>query len=625
MKKIITILSIVLLGAVACNKNNIEGPAPDETGMVELSMTLSLPNWLVAETKAGGEMGHTPDIDNIRVAMFGTSGYPQAYTKATLTGATPTDNDTEYSFTVLLPVYEGECHVHIIANGDESITYNNQTEDTIMKAMETTGGVGAYWARIVLENGLLAKWTGNGTMQTNDNGNFVPTDETANMFKNITLIRNFAEVKLSLGTEAAKVLTDVTYTLVNVPTKGSVAPVLGDKYVDDYNTYEYDVNTEKMKSADGSTVYDGYMVTATIDTTVPGEGVLPASIGGKPAFVYERPVASSNTTCLLIRGTYSDNKVYYYRLDLLGATQPLALYRNYQYIVSLGRVGGKGYTTPTEAMKHNSSDNVSAMVEAKSLTDISDGESRLEVQYIEKNYVAAGTPTFWVSYVPDISVDEDEDGHGDVDNTNVTIENLTGDAVMAISEGTVSGKYKVFQLTVAEQGDEDKVSTFVVKATNGKTGIYASTLTRTVTVRVIKKMDMTLSLSVPTVSKTAGATTVLNIALKDTLQSSMFPLEFYIEDINHTLNPTGNDGSGNTITVPVKVANSLKDGTSSSFYFIRTVNASEYEPMLEAWKAGNKDAIVFKTELKTLVADSATDIYVANEYFTTKNITLATE
>ena len=104
MKKIFTILSIVLLGAIACTKSNFDEPKAEESGLVEVSMSMTLPNWLMAETKAGGAMAHKPDIDNIRVAMFGTSGYPQAYTKATLTGTAPTENNTTYTFTVLLPL-----------------------------------------------------------------------------------------------------------------------------------------------------------------------------------------------------------------------------------------------------------------------------------------------------------------------------------------------------------------------------------------------------------------------------------------------------------------------------------------------------------------------------------------
>ena len=656
MKKIFTILSIVLLGAIACTKSNFDEPKAEESGLVEVTMTMTLPNWLMAETKAGGVMAHKPDIDNIRVAMFGTSGYPQAYTKATLTGTTPTENDTEYTFTVLLPVYEGEAHVHVIANGDDSIPFEDQTEHTIMSKMTTTGGVGAYWARIVLPNGVLAQWTDNGTMQTNDNHNFVPTAETLAKFQHITLIRNFAEVKL---VQVPDNLTNVTYTLVNVPKTGSVAPiqrtytekdedgndVLKADYIDTYAQYDYNTATEKM-TKEGAADYNGYVVDTDIVTTIPADNTFveyDGATGLNGAFVYERPVATANTTCLLIKGTYMGS-VYYYRLDLLGKNQPLALYRNYQYQIRIGRLGGKGYTTAAEALKHNSSDNVSASVEAKTLTDISDGSSRLEVEYIEKNFVipegasaTAKNKTFWVSYKPVAS--------GAVDNTNVTVEGPNQVEILkpdgtgtgtyyapaitsaSITKGTESDGKLYFNFTLDEQGTEDKVSTFVVKAHNNSTDPdYYSELSRVVTVRVIKKMTMEVTLDPAQIEGGKDKTTVLNIALSDTLQGSMFPLEFYIEDTNHTLNPTGYDGPTHTaahaITVPVKVDKSIVDGTSKSFYFIRTVNWSEYEPMLEAYKAGNTGAIVFQTEFKTLVDDSATDVYVANEYFNSDDASL---
>lgn len=628
MKKIFTILSIVLLGAISCTKSSFETPKPEETGLVEVNMSMTLPTWLMASTKAS-DMAHKPNIDDIRIAMFGTSGYPQAYTKATLTGTQPTENGTTYTFTVLLPVYEGEAHIHVIANGPDSILFDGWPENKLMTKMTTTGGVGAYWARIVLEDGVQAKWTGNGTMQTYETtGNFVPTDATSAKFQDITLIRNFAEVALT----EVNGLTDVTYTLVNVPTSGSIAPIFSDSvksepksatdtlyyadYLDTYATgYQYNTSTEKMEEISGSAVYDGYMVDETINKDLPADGALPYSISN-PAFTYERTVATQDATCLLIRGKYTDNKYYYYRLDLLGQTAPLALYRNYQYQVRIGRLGGKGYTTPDEAMKHNSSDNVSALVEAKTLTDISDGASRLYVEYIEKNFVAGGSQTFWVKYEP--SAD------GEVDNTSVTITDVKGDAITSagVTKGTASGDYQFFNFTLNGQGSADKVSTFTVKASNGKTGDYASTLTRVVTVRVVKTMTMTPTLDHAEIEGGKDKNVVLSIALSDTLQSSMFPLEFYIEDTNHTLNPTGSDGAGHEITVPVKVDKSIVDKTSNSFYFIRTVNWSEYEPMRDAYKAGNTGAIVFQTEFKTLVDDSATDIYVANEYFTTANTSL---
>jgi hypothetical protein len=175
---------------------------------------------------------------------------------------------------------------------------------------------------------------------------------------------------------------------------------------------------------------------------------------------------------------------------------------------------------------------------------------------------------------------------------------------------TRTGAY-VYEFELNEQSETtDLVSVLRIKASNGVEGDDNSTLYRDITLRVMKKMDMTPSL-VPKQVSGQGASTVLGIKLPDGLPSSMFPLEFYIEDINHTLYSTGKDGNNNTIIVPVKTDNSIVDGTTNSFYFIRTVNESEYVA----------DHTI-TTQFKTSVDASATTIYVANEYFKTQSINL---
>ena len=138
-----------------------------------------------------------------------------------------------------------------------------------------------------------------------------------------------------------------------------------------------------------------------------------------------------------------------------------------------------------------------------------------------------------------------------------------------------------------------------------------STLFRDITLRVLKKMDMTLSLLPNNHVTSQGESRVLGITLPDGLPSSMFPLEFHIEDINHTLYASGYDGNNNSIIVPVKTDKSIVDGTTNSFYFIRTVNESEYKAnhTITTEFTANKDA-------------SATTIYVSNEYFETQSINL---
>ena len=84
--------------------------------------------------------------------------------------------------------------------------------------------------------------------------------------------------------------------------------------------------------------------------------------------------------------------------------------------------------------------------------------------------------------------------------------------------------------------DEDLVSMLSVAANNGETGDANSKLFRNITLRVLKKMDMTLDL-VPKRVDNLGDVTVLSITHPEDLPGSMFPLIFYIEDINHSLNP----------------------------------------------------------------------------------------
>ena len=636
MKKYFTILSLCILVAAACTKTPFEGPGAtrntEETGMVAVTMELQVPVTLQASTK--GDQAHDPDIDYIKVAMFGTSLTPQAYTLAEPVGSYATTNDIIYKFKVLLPVYEGEAHVHIIANGDEEITFVEQKEDDIMKMMNTTDGAGAYWARVVLPEGILPQKDVNGIMQTDNQGNFIPSTETARYFKNLQLIRNFAEVTLILNTDD---ITDVSWTLMNVPVRGSVAPMAGGTYVDDFKDYTYyaldadhtdRTKAGRMVSPEGK-VYNGFMFDdytfaedeKAMNYEIPEYSAstwtsVTKAMGdkGSSRFVYERPHPGSNkATAIMMKATYRGT-VGYYRIDLMdeAAGGYFPLYRNYQYKVRIDMVGNPGAATPTLAAERDSGGNVSMTSEAKSLTDVSDGVGRLEVEYIEKSFTKGGKHSIWVRYTPDVTVQNPV-----VDNSLISWDIKTqggalkkGTSLTLKPGSTQTGKY-IYEFVLNEQDeDEDLESVIEFRATNAT---KHSTLYREVTLRVVKKMDMTLGLSTNPVSG-ANATTNLLITLPDDLPSSVFPLDFYIEDVNHTLNPTykkSSSGTAGEITVPVKVGPSLADGLSDSFYFIRTVQEAEYNA-----------SHVISTEFKVLQAASATTLYVTNEYFKTQHINL---
>lgn len=630
MKKIVYILSALLVGLVSCNKTEFEPAqtkvAVEPTGLVAVIMKADIPQ-LQAHTKALGDFSDTPSIKDIRVAVFGTSGFPQAYALAEPVDANgnpiasyATTNGAKYYFKVLLPVYEGEAHVHIIANGPETIPFvvggEDMTEQSIMAEMRSQSPVGSYWARIIMPDGILTQLDDNGIMQTDTEGNYIPSDGTAHLFEDLVLVRNFAEIKLLID-ETVNNLTEVTWTLVNKPTTGSVAPMSEGAFIDDYKDYVYDSETGKM--VNGTKVYDGFRFEEDpIDINHPADADIATAVSA-PNFMYERPhPGSEKATCLLVKGKYTaeghatDNYFTYYRIDLMdeaiGGYFPI--YRNYRYQVRIHKVGNRGATTIAEAMNRDSGGNVSLSTEAQKLTDISDGVSRLYVEYVEKNFTSGGKKSLWVYYVPDVTT-------GVVDNTKISMSIKTqGTALKEGTEVTLSptssqtGAY-TYEFELNDQHEvNDLVSVLQIKADNGVVGDDNSTLYRDITLRVMKKMDMELSL-VPKQVSGQGASTVLGIKLPDGLPESMFPLEFKIEDINHTLYSTGKDGAGNTIIVPVKSDKSIVDGTTDSFYFIRTVNKSEYDTNH-----------TITTEFKTSVSASATTVYVANEYFKTQSTNL---
>ena len=670
----------MILGAVACTReanDPVERPVPENKGMVAVTMGLRVPVDITAKTRADGR-AHLPEIDAIRVAVFGTSSYPQAYELANpvnkeqdaqghpvyTTGQYAYTNEDVYYFKVLLPVYEGEAIVHIVANGDESIDFLDGTEYGIMSKMVTTNDVGGYWARVELPDGILAQTTTDGIMQTDEDGNYIPTEETARLFEDLVLVRNFAEVKLIVGENAG--ISDVSWALVNDPVNGSLAPMVGTSFVDNYKDYVFDKNTGKMVLCEMTTdpdtgklvpvydedgnianiekTYNGYMVSSSLNLLPAAEDDLNWKDADDSQFSYERVDPNkTNPTYIMMKCKFGTDSDYtYYRVDLMdenvGGYFPL--YRNYMYQIKIDLVGNRGASTFTEAANRNSGGNVSMSAETKTLTDVSDGFSRMYVEFVEKTYTTGGQKSFWVYYIPDVSKDDDGDGNADVDNRSIEVSVkemgtalanavITKDETKSVDTGT--GAMWWFNFTLNDQSaDVDLISVLQVKATNGKTGAQKSTLYRDISVKVMKKMDMNLGLEPNTVPEGVDKTTVLHIELSDTLQPSMFPLEFYIEDMNRTLNPTGKDGAGKSIEVPVKVGTSIWDSTNeNSYFFIRTVNWSEYEPMRDAWVAAKEagtstDGIIdFTTQFKTVEANSATTIYVDNEYFNMQSIDLA--
>lgn len=302
MKKTLYIISVLLLAAVGCTKEQSRTENSEKTAFPEgamVTVNFSIPSQ--AETRANG-MAEDPEIENLYVAVFNSAGLLKEYTKATPIGNYADKNDVWCGYKVQLLLSSTERRLHFIANGPETI--DNGSENAVIRKLVTENGVGAYWQRVVLEDGVTPyaypggkvtfTWvdennvshskeygTEGGTSYTDaegktvnagdyvqENGNkvvdgtgYFASVETSAALERVPLIRNFARVTLVDDNSEGVTFHPDAFILVNTPTQGYIAPYdakagdyvkpYTDMYanVDDWGTEDYSLFTfEKIQN-----------------------------------------------------------------------------------------------------------------------------------------------------------------------------------------------------------------------------------------------------------------------------------------------------------------------------------------------------------------------------------------
>jgi len=354
-------------------------------------------------------------------------------------------------------------------------------------------------------------------------------------------------------------------------------------------------------------------------------------------YTFERPVPTSDATVIIVHANYypnysgdSTNKVdCYYKINIQDAAgNYLPIYRNFEYIINIKEIVRAGYSSAADAATATGSGDISADISTQNLTDISDGKSRIYVQYTEKTYTESGTYTLKVKYIPDVKT-------GEVDNTLVSYQVLTAtDPVFATDD---SGNYKI---TVSDTDKEWMTITYTTTEISSNksqqikvigTSATGSTVYRYVTVRLLSQKEMVVKCDPEYVLKNSGEELDVYISIAKDLPESIFPLYFKIEAENLNLTPN-NDNlpvySGESFlyketTEDGKVyedekgsnAKKAKDGTSI-FYYMKTLS---YEDYLEYQSASEgEDLVTFATHFKTTDSGSSAKggiVYVINEYF----------
>ena len=626
MKKVFYIFLSLLLLMVACQKEDrwepeMVGEKPDST--VTLTFGVKAPEALT--TKA---MADQPQITNLYVAVFGSSGYLKEYVKAEpVTLATHErvdEEDTEhmYAYTVRLSLTKSHIRVHFIANGPEELPFDY--ERTVIGQLTTSGTQDAYWQRIELKHGIYAL-DDDGSRQTPPvytvDPDFDLDEHGKHLMAEVPLIRNFA--KITIDSEAENLVVK-SFAVVNVPSTGTVAaynPASGE-FVLNYDAYDFD----DLATVGAASYYPGNMPSGSIiQKIIPTEsdfangtnGVALKTSDDPNVYMYERPIPDANPSFILLYATYTDDGDYadgydcYYKIDLMKDGEYLPIYRNFRYRIVIKSVFRPGKDTPTQAANGAGSGDISADTETASLENVSDGYASIAVSHTDMIFTSTGEQYVKFRFVPDIS------SPNTVNNTEsyVTYELLapegaTGNSVVAGSLRRAAedddDTYRKLYFTTAEIGSAQKVQKIRITGTS-TVRERISRLYREVIIRLMPKQTMTLTCSPSIVNQVQGEPMDLYINIPKDLPVSLFPLQFKIEASALSLTP-------NNDNLPVESGPSIisaKNGIPS-FQFIKTLSYDDYQAY-QAEAQGNK--VPVPCHFKTNKAISASDICVDNPYF----------
>ena len=570
MKKILFAISMMFVLA-ACSHDNIGVEPNPEEGAVLVNFSVQVPEMQVATRSFTDQK-----ITSLHLLVFDENGYFVQAAEAT--GTFGVEKDKEYEFTAQLMQSPYKRVVHFIANSPKAVKeYEYGSETALINALTTSDSQDAYWQRVELPNGILE-------------GN----EEMATKFTEVPLVRNF--VKISVDNKAA-IFNYEGIAVINVPNKGTVAPFNVNNGT--YAAYSAGIAYNTLNNAG----YYGYepsdMEIVNTDTSNPTFDT--------EHYIYERRQNQDDKdyTYVIIKGKYNNSETStYYKVDIVDDNkEPYNLLRNFNYVIKINSVLGPGYESADAAAKAAASNNISASIDTKNLLNISDGSSRLYVEYVNKVITKPGTFTLKYKYLPNISdnntkTNYNKPANGDVDLSGV----VDGDVIAEFSKASsddASG-WRTITFTTPETITETKLQTITIKA---------GVLQREINLILCKPFVLTVT-STPTGSAALNADATVTLGLPAGLPAAIFPLEFVIVETGLSISP---DASKNNL--PVRTSLNVNGQTVSGgqyFGFVKKVEYSDYNPTNSDTPAA-KDIVCYFKLNKAIT--NGLNVKVYNEYF----------
>ena len=567
MKKILFAISMMFVLA-ACSHDNIGVEPNPEEGAVLVNFSVQVPEMQVAT-----RLFTDPKITSLHLLVFDENGYFVQAAEAT--GTFGVVKDTEYNFSASLMQSPYKRVVHFIANSPIS-DYEYGSETALINALTTSGSQDAYWQRVVLSNGILE-------------GN----EEMATKFTKVPLVRNF--VKISVDNQAKTIFDYEGIAVINVPDMGTVAPFNVNNGT--YATYSARIAYKTLNDAG----YYGYepsaMEIVNTDTSDP--------IFATEHYIYERRQNQDDEdyTYVIIKGKYNNSETStYYKVDIVDDNkEPYNLLRNFNYVINIKSVLGPGYESADAAAKAAASNNISASIDTKNLLNISDGSSRLYVEYVNKVITKPGTFTLKYKYLPNIS-DNTKDNYNKPANNDVVLSNVEGDVIVSYTKASIDdADWRTITFTTPGTITETKLQTITIKA---------GVLQREINLILCKPFDLNVT------STTSGSAlndeAIVTLRLPAGLPAAIFPLEFVIVETGLSISP---DASKSNNNLPVRTSLNVNGQTVSGgqyFGFVKKVEYSDYNPTNSDTPAA-KDIVCYFKLNKAIT--NGLNVKVYNEYF----------
>ena len=624
-----------------------EGTLPEDA-KVTVSLQVSGDDLGSPDTKSV-TLGEETPLQSLYLAVFGSSGYLKEYVQAQelrrIADTTYVDaagkprTVARYAFTATLTLSENQRIIHFLGNGPSSLSFGYA--DAVLPSLVSGAGQKAYWQMKTVDGIRAKKSSSNYTdalgqsVRIGDyidkDGNkvvggrgYVPDDATQRAFKGIPLVKNWA--RISLKSDAGSYFTPYSFAVVNVPTRGTIVPhSSATGFLANYQNYSYESLTEMG--------YPGSLPSGTVfDAEIPSEEDFQNCTGGVASadgavYLYERPVPSQRIppSVLIIYGHY-DNPYdsehsgdYYYKVDLMEDEEYYPVYRNFRYQIEILRILSQGHHTPEAAYLAAGSANVSADINAAHLADISDGQGRLIIDpWMSHTFTGRVTDGILNAFF----VDDVNNWHVSMDPSAVTVEKLPmpygeADVIQTLSiddpiddvEGSVG--WRTIHFTTSAPGSTAHSQTIRITGYHDVGKIY-----RDVVITVQPVQPMTVRCTKRSIANVKGTAQGVEIVIPDGLAESMFPLVFRIEAEDMTLTPDMTKANNN---LPVSSGTSISEHAGyagkPTFQYLRTLSWDEYRSLSTERDEEKNTWRVLPCYFMSNCAESATTVWVYNEYF----------